>query len=103
MQYVACEMRSVGDHDPTNRECPDASNINWSEIEQCMRGGLGVELQLEAERHTHRVRVPYPVGIPTVTFDDVYTQEQSQRATSDLPLVLCELLDGRAPSLCNAL
>lgn len=67
-------------------------------VDTCTRSKLGVQLQLEAERQTHTVRVPYPEGVPTVTINNVYDRAVSTRATSDFAALVCELIDGRAPA-----
>lgn len=71
MLYVACQMNKTVDH--SGEECAKRLGISWPDVQQCLTGenGLGNRLQLEAEQHTHRVRVPYPEFVPTVTLDDV--------------------------------
>lgn len=55
-------------------QCAEANGINYLDITRCVDGGLGLLLQIEAERITHKHRKPYPEYVPTVVFNNVSTR-----------------------------
>lgn len=52
-------------------QCAEANGVDFSDITRCVNGGLGLLLQIEAERITHQHRKPYPEYVPTVVFNNV--------------------------------
>lgn len=52
-------------------QCAAAVGVEWPEVTQCFYGGLGTQLQLEAERITHKLAKPYPKFVPTIVFNQV--------------------------------
>lgn len=46
-------------------------NISHDALKRCETGSKGIELQIKAERLTHRIARPYPAFIPTIVFNNV--------------------------------
>lgn len=59
-------------------QCADTVDVNWSNIEECVKGPIGVQLQLEAEQATHLIAKPYPSFIPTIVYDRVSCNTQKR-------------------------
>lgn len=53
------------------KKCANESKISADDLSTCGSGTKGIELQLEAERQTHRIARPYPRFIPTIVFNQV--------------------------------
>lgn len=52
-------------------QCANQSNISYVDVQKCLNGSEGIELQLQAEKETHLIRKPYPRFIPTIVYDKV--------------------------------
>lgn len=81
-------------------QCAAQVNVDYREVSQCMNGGLATQLQLEAERITHRIARPYPSFVPTVVFNNVFDQTLQNRAIQDFKGVVCDLLNNSIPNYC---
>lgn len=75
-------------------------NVDYAEVHQCLRGGLATQLQLEAERITHRIARPYPSFVPTIVYNNVFDQVLQDRTIADFRGVLCDLLENSIPNFC---
>lgn len=40
-------------------------------VSDCYQGGLGYQLQIDAERITHKIAKPYPSFVPTIVYNGV--------------------------------
>lgn len=61
--------------------------MTWSNVEECSKGPIGTQLQLDAEKATHLIAKPYPGFIPTIVYNRV-------SETSSLELCLGEEANG---------
>lgn len=69
MEYISCQMKFNAE--PTGKNCANLINLNYRYIQQCMVNGIGVQLQLSAEKVTQSVQYPYPSFIPTIIYNGV--------------------------------
>lgn len=53
------------------KQCANETNVSPDDLRTCEAGTKGIELQLEAEKQTHRIARPYPRFIPTIVFNQV--------------------------------
>lgn len=82
-------------------QCAESVGVQYPEVSQCYYGGLGTQLQLEAERITHKIARPYPKFVPTIVYNHVFDQNLQDRSIEDFKGVLCEILQNAAPA-CNS-
>lgn len=60
-----------------------------------MQGGLGRQLQLEAEKVTKKTK---PTFVPTIIYQNQFDQELQNRSLVDFRGVVCELIGNAAPA-----
>lgn len=60
-----------------------------------MVGGLGRQLQLEAEKVT---KITKPSFVPTIIYQNRFDQELQNRSIVDFKGVVCELIGNAAPA-----
>ena len=95
VEYVACQMQFGADELSCGQShLPGGDDA----IEQCIYGGDGTQLQLEAERQTNTIK---PRFVPTIVYNGIFDQRLQDRSQYDFKGVVCELLQN-APESCSA-
>lgn len=97
MAYVGCQMSFPYPVD-NGAQCAAKVQVDHNEVLQCFNGGFGTQLQLEAERLTHKIAVPYPAFVPTIVYNHQFSDELVQRSQSNFLGVVCELIGDAAPA-----
>lgn len=54
-------------------QCAGIAGLDYNALNHCESSVRGIELQVQAERQTRRIKEPYPDFIPTIIFNKVST------------------------------
>ncbi|KAJ6635183.1 GILT-like protein 1 [Pseudolycoriella hygida] len=95
VEYVNCEMKMPFTNDTNSKICQNKSE-DWK-IAGCYNGGLGYQLQIEAERITHKIAKPYPSFVPTIVYNSIFDKDLQDRSLTEFANVICEQINNVAP------
>lgn len=97
MAFVGCQMSFPYPED-NGKLCAAHVEVDHNEVLQCFNGGLGTQLQLEAERLTRKIAEPYPSFVPTIVYDHEFSDDLQKRTLTNFHGVVCELIGYAAPA-----
>ncbi|XP_028137093.1 GILT-like protein 1 [Diabrotica virgifera virgifera] len=102
IEFVVCAMKS-GDasDDELLKQCAEDNQIKWDDIDNCLKSGKGDELLAKYGDRTNAV-TPKITFIPTIVFNDVYTDKLQELALKDFLTVSEVLLEKPDCSKCSS-
>nr|CAD7602344.1 unnamed protein product [Timema genevievae] len=99
VEFVNCIM---GSRQPllVGEQCSTRSGVSWPIVSMCASSNEGTSLQLEAERQT-KTLYPGPSFVPTITYDNVFNQNDQRESQYNFLGVVCRHLTHPKPSACS--
>jgi len=83
------------------KNCAAKSGLTWSTVETCSKGAKGIQLTQTAQQET-RTNTPGPLFVPTIVFNNAYSDENQQLAFSNPGPVICKYLNPKPENLCDS-
>lgn len=91
--FIACYMPKE-DKKKYGKKCARRYKIDFKELKKCANSDKGRELLAKLGNRTHEFK-PQIKWVPTIVFNDVFSQEDTDDAASDLKKVICRKLNKR--------
>ncbi|XP_030765633.1 gamma-interferon-inducible lysosomal thiol reductase-like [Sitophilus oryzae] len=90
VNFVFCAERSASPANSTILQgCAEQNDISWTDVEDCLSSGLADDL---LSANGNKTKVVDPSFIPTITIDNVYSQDNQDGAIKHLKTLLCNIL-----------
>jgi interferon gamma-inducible protein 30 len=94
-KFIICAMNSQ----KSEENCNDENELKGHEIEACINGSRGTELQLAAERMTNPIIQQQSHHVPTITFEGIFNEEDDSAALGDFYQTVQRKLKPKVDSL----
>lgn len=96
--FIACLMKDKNETQNLSK-CADKYSIDLTEINKCRESRSGDSYLAKLGKRTHNFK-PQIQGVPTVAFNNVYTEKDQDDALNNLKKVVCRHLSPR-PKACK--
>lgn len=95
--FIVCTMAFS---DPTGEECARSLGIDFEPVRLCAANGEGDNLMYNYGLQTDKLVPPHQY-VPWILFDGEFSEDDNQKAGTDLMRVICTKLR-QAPDFCNS-
>lgn len=100
VKFINCMMMSKNVSN-NGLECATTINVKHQPIEACLTSDEG-NMALENLGVKTKALTPPIKSVPTIVFNNEYTQAEQQKIASDFKSALCSHITGTKPAECNA-
>lgn len=98
-QFIVCTM-STKDPPNAGQKCAQSLQVDFAPVQSCTTSDEGDQLMYDYGVQTEQLDPPHKY-VPWILFDGAFSEDDNQKADSDLFRVICSKLE-HAPDACNS-